>query len=154
MNKVALIFGLISLLSLSKTFSQTIIYEYNENGCRKARHEIVFKQINNDTTLFDNSINNNDSTSISQIETIDASFAGNKVIIYPNPVKYDMVVEIENFSDKTVEINVCDIFGKSMEKIKVSDNRTLIDFSQKTTGTYLLKMTINNKSEIYKIIKE
>jgi len=152
-NKVILIFGLLSFLFLSKAFSQEIKYEYDENGSRVLRDVIILKQTNNYSTPQDSSSKNIDST-LAQTNVIEASFAGNNVKIYPNPVKYDLIVEIENISGKKAEINVCDVFGKYIEKVQVVDNRTLIDFSQKAMGTYLLKMTIENKSDVWKIIKK
>ena len=152
-NKAILVFGLISFLCLSKAFSQEIKYEYDENGSRVLRDVIILKKTNN-SLVYQDSVNKNIDSTLEQTKVIEASFAGNNVKIYPNPVKYDLIVEIENISGKKAEINVCDVFGKSIEKIQVIDNRTLIDFSQKAMGTYLLKMTIDNKSDVWKIIKK
>ena len=152
-NKTILIFGLISFISLSKTFSQGIMFDYDENGNRKLRNVIELPYVNKNLAQTD-SISGTNDTLTAELKTIEASFAGNKVMIYPNPAKYDIIVEIENISDKKAEINVYDVFGKSVENIQVIANRTLIDFSQRAIGAYLLKMTIDNKSETWKIIKE
>lgn len=162
-NKTIIFFGLLIFLATPKIFSQTIMYGYDNNGNRTLRDVIVLTQ--NKSTVPPDSTNNTNDTTLAQTNTadsikaseqnkIEASFAGNKVLIYPNPAKYYVTVEIENISGKKAEVNVCDIFGKSIEKIQVTNNRTLIDFSQKAIGTYLLKMTIDNKSDIWKIVKE
>ncbi|HOU97967.1 MAG TPA: T9SS type A sorting domain-containing protein [Bacteroidales bacterium] len=160
-NSIIVFFGLLILLSISKTFSQGIMYSYDLNGNRKLRDVIVLTQ--NKSFAPPDSTNNNNAPTLAQITTsysdnytkeqIEAIVAGNKVLIYPNPAKYYITVEIENISAQKAEINVCDVFGKLIENIQVTDNRTLIDFSQKAIGTYLLKITIAHKSDIWKIIK-
>jgi hypothetical protein len=151
-NKAIITFWLLIFLSISKTFSQGISYSYDENGNRTDRHIIVLTQ--NKSLIPPDSTNNSNDTTLAQNKTINASFSGNKILIYPNPAKYYITVDIENISEQQTEINICDVFGKAIEQIPITENHTLIDFSQKATGTYLLKLTINNKSEIWKIIKE
>lgn len=151
-NKAIITFWLLIFLSISKTFSQGISFGYDENGNRTDRNIIVLTQ--NKSLIPPDSTNNTNDTALAQTKTIEASLAGNKILIYPNPAKYYITVDIENVSEQPTEINICDVYGKSIEQIPITENHTLIDFSQKATGTYLLKLTINNKSEIWKIIKE
>ena len=96
-NKTILIFGLISFISLSKTFSQGIMFDYDENGNRKLRNVIELPYVNKNLAQTD-SISGTNDTLTAELKTIEASFAGNKVMIYPNPAKYDIIVEIENIS--------------------------------------------------------
>jgi len=162
--KVSIFFGLLIFLAIPETFSQGIMYGYDDNGNRILRDVIMLTQEDKSTTIPDSTNNTNDTTlaqtntaacpEASERNPIEASFAGNKVLIYPNPAKYYINVEIENNSAQNAEINVCDVFGKSIENIQVTGNSTLIDFSQKAIGTYFLKITINNKSDMWKIIKE
>jgi len=162
--KVSIFFGLLIFLAIPKVFSQGIMYGYDENGNRTLRDVIVLTQEEKTTTIPDSTNNANDTTlaqtnsvdspEASKQNRIEASFAGNKVLIYPNPAKYYITVETENISAQNTEINVCDIYGKSIETIHIYENLTKIDFSQKANGTYLLKMTINNKSKTWTIVKE
>ena len=162
--KVSIFFGLLIFLAIPKVFSQGIMYGYDENGNRTLRDVIVLTQEEKTTTIPDSTNNVNDTTlaqtnsvdspEASKQNRIEASFAGNKVLIYPNPAKYYITVETENISEQNTEINVCDIYGKSIETIHIYENLTKIDFSQKANGTYLLKMTINNKSKTWTIVKE
>jgi len=162
--KVSIFFGLLIFLAIPNCFSQGIMYGYDENGNRTLRDVIVLTQEEKTTTIPDSTNNNNDTT-LAQTKTadspeaakrnpIEASFAGNKVLIYPNPAKYYITVETENISAQNTEINVCDIYGKSIETIHIYENLTKIDFSQYAIGTYLLKMTINNRSKTWTIVKE
>ena len=152
-NKIILIFGLISCLSLSKTFSQSIIFGYDENGNRTIRKTLELTQNSRINSYQENQENSSD-TSIVQKNILSGIIGGNKILIYPNPVEYNVTVEVENITDKDAEITVYDSYGKNIEKIKIIENQTNIDFSNKAMGTYLIKLNINSKSDVWKIIKK
>lgn len=162
-EKLLCFFSLLIFLATPKTFSQAIMYGYDDNGNRTLRDVIVLTQ--NKSTIPPDSTNNSNDTTLAQTNTadspeasernrIEASFAGNKVLIYPNPAKYYINVQIDNVAPQQTEINICDMYGKLLDKINVTNNNTYVDFSQRAAGNYLLKITISNKSKTWTIVKE
>ncbi len=72
---------------------------------------------------------------------------------YPNPVKN--ILNLENFTNdgSSYTINILDITGKSMNNFLVNETKTAIDMSQLPQGTYFIKYSDKNRSQIKKIIK-
>jgi hypothetical protein len=72
---------------------------------------------------------------------------------YPNPTTNYLMLQIDNF-DKDLSYQLFDISGKLLESNTVAANSTTINMEQMQTGTYLLKVTQNNKLvKTFKIIK-
>ena len=77
------------------------------------------------------------------------SITENDFSIYPNPNDGKLKLGIEsNYS----ELNVS-IYTLSGERVLVVDNQTEIDISNLLSGTYLVKITVDGKIRIIKIIK-
>jgi hypothetical protein len=72
---------------------------------------------------------------------------------YPNPTTNYLMLQIDNF-DKDLSYQLFDIRGRLLESNTVAANSTTINMEQMQTGTYLLKVTQNNKLvKTFKIIK-
>jgi len=155
--KVSIFFGLLIFLATSNCFSQGITYGYDENGNRTSRTIYL------GTKLFQDSDSATVTDTVSYVlavptnvkgKPIETKIANNKVLIYPNPVKYDLLIEINDVSAQKIDIIIADEYGKTIDKIIVTGNSNKIDFSQKASGIYFIKITIAHKSESWKIIKE
>ena len=78
-----------------------------------------------------------------------------KITILPNPTKGALQIDIQN---KPVELpvsyqlNLLD--GMRVINGKSTDNPLLLDLNSYASGVYLLRLTIDGKSETYKIIKQ
>lgn len=78
---------------------------------------------------------------------------------YPNPVKENVKLKVENFSLENLSFRLFDANGKLLENQKVVSNETLIVMSQLPIATYFLKVVqtknTSNPKEIivFKIIK-
>ncbi|OFX29048.1 MAG: hypothetical protein A2X08_11480 [Bacteroidetes bacterium GWA2_32_17] len=154
---ITLFFGFLIFLAIPNCFSQAIMYGYDENGNRTSRTIYL------GTKLFQDSDSATVTDTVSYVlavptdvkgKPIETKIANSKVLIYPNPVKYDLLVEINDVSDNKADIIISDEFGKIINKIIVTANSSKIDFSQKANGIYFIKITIAHKSESWKIIKE
>ena len=78
-----------------------------------------------------------------------------EVLIYPNPAKDEVFIEIDDKYDK-VQYSVFNIYGKLVQSGKIKNNTRSIDISDLVGGTYLLefKDQKNNKIAVQKIIKD
>ena len=72
---------------------------------------------------------------------------------YPNPTTNYLMLQIDNY-DKALSYQLYDISGKLIESNTIVANSTTIKMEQMQTGSYLLKVTQNNKEiKTFKIIK-
>lgn len=76
-------------------------------------------------------------------------------IIYPNPAKNQLTVEIPSskFQNPASKIEVLDIFGQVVFVTEI-DKRQSIDTSNLPSGIYLIRLNSSNKTYIKKFIKE
>jgi hypothetical protein len=133
-------------------FSQqpTIEYTYDAAGNRTHRDVIYIgeKKDNNKT---------GQSEKLSWSDKI----GEHNIVIYPNPVKEKLTVEIGDIDNAAISQSLTgarmEIYSASGEWIyedqKLKSKNT-IDFSGMQSGTYMLKITLGGKSSVWKIIKE
>ena len=71
--------------------------------------------------------------------------------LYPNPV-----IDVLNvsYTDKISAIEIISILGQTIENNTINANETQIDISRLSSGSYLIKVTADDKSEIFKVIKK
>ncbi|MBQ0786929.1 MAG: M28 family peptidase [Oceanihabitans sp.] len=81
------------------------------------------------------------------------TFSDSEIVLYPNPVKTNLVVDIPSISDAVV-LELYDISGKKILAKTSSGSKTILDLSALSNGVYFLKARTNNKFKISKIIKD
>jgi len=70
--------------------------------------------------------------------------------IFPNPANNELNVQaLTQISD----IEIINLLGQSMRTYEVNANSTKLDISNLKTGTYFIRVTIDNVSKVYKFIK-
>ena len=75
------------------------------------------------------------------------------ISIYPNPTHNNVIIDLKN-QYKKVTVQVFDILGKSVHKESIANSQYVTFNLYGQTGTYLVKVTIEEKIFTYKIIKE
>ncbi|QRM88311.1 M28 family peptidase [Lacinutrix sp. WUR7] len=81
------------------------------------------------------------------------TFSDSDILLYPNPVKTNLMVEIPASSDAVV-LELYDITGKKILDKTSSGTKTVLDLSALSNGVYFLKIRTNNKYKISKIVKD
>lgn len=77
--------------------------------------------------------------------------AGDKIKIYPNPTKGQLVIETQKFVSNTRFI-VRDYYGKTIA-VKLAEGKTTnIDLSAYADGIYFIEMTDGVESKVYRVI--
>jgi hypothetical protein len=75
--------------------------------------------------------------------------------IYPNPTDGILVVEIEGYTDEIkAEFRLMDMSGSLISAGKATTGYNTLDLSRQATGIYLLQITINGESVVWRIIKK
>jgi hypothetical protein len=90
-----------------------------------------------------------------QNEMYEDNADGQKVIIYPNPTKGQLKIEIQGDEKITnTLIYLYDLSGKLLINKKQYDSNIPLDLSGYSPGVYILKITMGGKSSEWKIVKE
>ncbi len=73
---------------------------------------------------------------------------------YPNPVTDLLLLRVENFNMEKLTYKLCDAYGKTLEKKRITAKETTIKIENLIPSIYFLKI-INDKKEMktFKIIK-
>lgn len=81
--------------------------------------------------------------------------ADQTIIIYPNPTRGQLMVEIANQSDIiSGSLTILSLNGKMILNKAVNQNQINLDISNEPAGTYVLHININGKTSTWKIIKQ
>jgi Secretion system C-terminal sorting domain len=76
-------------------------------------------------------------------------------VVYPNPTNDYIKLKIVNYKTGKLFYQLYDINGKLLENKKAEDNETNISMENLVSGTYLLKVTDNQKEvKTFRIIKK
>ena len=87
--------------------------------------------------------------SISNLSNNESLTLENKIKFYPNPIKDNLYID---FSEKIKSLQVFDVFGRLIDSYKKIDSN--INFTDKNSGIYLLKIETDDGMITEKIIKE
>ena len=139
-----LLFGLNVFLCFSQEVKGQIIqYAYDNAGNRTER--II--QMNTSPSFAPESLRS--ATVLTDL------IAEKAVKIYPNPTQGLLSVEISNFNpDSQVEFYLADMSGQTILTRKAASGYQSFDLSRQAPGFYLLRISINGESAVWKIIKE
>ncbi|MDR1758426.1 MAG: T9SS type A sorting domain-containing protein [Bacteroidales bacterium] len=77
-----------------------------------------------------------------------------KFTVFPNPTSGIVTLQMqEDTALPAGNIMVCNMTGQVLLQQSLTEARTTLDLAHLPPGTYLLKLFINNTSEVWKIIK-
>ncbi|MBN2612908.1 MAG: T9SS type A sorting domain-containing protein [Bacteroidales bacterium] len=134
-------FVVISTVFLAKT-QTTIYFQYDDCGNRKSR-SITMPSLK--------STEENNALPKEYSDNLD----GKEVLIYPNPVKSEITIEIPELGDDEFgSLKIYNQEGKlALQKNKVS-RKTMLNLSELPHGIYYLNISLADKTIQWKIIKE
>ena len=77
-----------------------------------------------------------------------------KVLLFPNPVNDQLHIVLNNTVDRNTKIEIYDATGQFLKiKNAQAGNEMTLDFSSQGSGIYLVKITQNRETSLFKIIK-
>ncbi len=90
-----------------------------------------------------------------QMPVYQEELPSNRVLIYPNPTKGDLSVEVTNTSEKTTgEVCLYDMKGKIITCQSLQEEKISFDLGRQPAGIYILKINISDVVSTWKIFKE
>ncbi len=79
------------------------------------------------------------------------NFTSNQIIIYPNPAKHSVTIDLTQSAEHLSEIVFFDIVGKKVKVINAfGENQISIDVSDLSKGVYLIEIQTENKIKTFK----
>lgn len=122
--------------------TQTVTFAYDLNGNRITREILFGKQERNGET----------SEEFHSFAT--DSFETMEVSLYPNPTNDKFFVEIKGDTSEKAEATLTHISGAVLEKRTLTNSLESFDLSGLAPGAYLLKLTVNKETHVWKVIKK
>ncbi|GHT17582.1 hypothetical protein FACS189429_1960 [Bacteroidia bacterium] len=141
--------------------SQTVHFKYDAAGNCIEKYKTVTMpapraQSYTGNTQETDSVADEENASADNIIAVVEDIVGETVIrIYPNPTRGILQIEMQNKAPELpVTYTLTAVNGKYLTGGQSTDNPLLLDLSGFQSGVYLLRLTIDGKSETYKIIKQ
>ncbi|UUC46019.1 T9SS type A sorting domain-containing protein [Flavobacterium cerinum] len=78
-------------------------------------------------------------------------FTFKKLVYYPNPISNNLTISNQ---EAISAITISNLLGQTVVDKKINSNQYDVDFSGLSKGIYLVKVTANNQSKTFKVIKE
>lgn len=76
------------------------------------------------------------------------------ISVFPNPAQDNLILKIENYTEKDLDFQLYDINGKILDSGKIVEIMTSINISKYPSSSYFIKIHKGNKElKIFKIIK-
>lgn len=85
----------------------------------------------------------------------DDLFPQKNVVIYPNPTRGQLVIEIQNYDTETLgDISIYTSNGLLLQKKEIIGSSILFDIGNQPDGMYLLNIKMDGKTSSWKILKQ
>ncbi len=88
------------------------------------------------------------------IDTLEEQIAEKNILLYPNPVKQNLNIFIENYENEQGTVSVYALNGTLIKTKKINSDKININFSNQVYGTYIVKIKIADKIKEYTVIKK
>lgn len=148
---------MISFISLISAvcFGATIRYtfKYDDSGNRIKRDTVTISLKNKNTSLDSAAIYGiNDNIATEQF--FEEKLNELSILVYPNPTRGLLKISIPNRDKETVRLQLYSLQGILITDKKMDGNLNEVDLSGKPSGMYILKIFVNGKESVWKIIKD
>ena len=78
-----------------------------------------------------------------------------QVFVYPNPVKDNLHIELNEINRSEVLLEVYDLFGRKVDRYKIKkEGLTTLNVSDFLPGIYFGVIQVENKEMLFKFLKE
>lgn len=141
-------FILLVVLSLGglSAFAQTQYeFTYDDSGNR-IRREIIVLQAKSASLLSENLLNEEDE--------ITSLFGEGEVVIYPNPTKGILRIDLPSLTANGVTLRLFDNQGRMLQSKQAVEMGNELELSHYSSGLYILVIQSGDQKKEWKIVKE
>ncbi|MCE9539207.1 MAG: T9SS type A sorting domain-containing protein, partial [Bacteroidetes bacterium] len=89
----------------------------------------------------------------SVVSVLENSENANKIVVYPNPVKNQLTIDIEN-SDEILNVEILNPLGQIVYRSTFLNAKTIVNMNQFSEGLYIIKFDSERSHNIRKFVKE
>lgn len=136
-------FSLALMFAFEGKAQTSYVFAYDASGNRTSR-----------TILLKSGFIPQNDTIVAKQKTFEDLIGNREVKIYPNPTKGLLQIELPYIENLSAIIRIYGVQGVLVREIKVRDFTTEVDLSRYPNGMYILKISIDNLSSEWKIIKD
>jgi len=144
-----IIFVVSTFLFVQNIDAQSLDFQYDLSGNCKMKYKTIV--LNAPAAA----PQNNSIQDTIQAETQKGKIGNSEVLIYPNPTKGQLKVEIlGDEPEQAIIYTLTDLAGKILLNFESKSTSTLINMSSLAEGIYILNVSLNGKQDQWKIIKK
>ncbi len=140
----------------AQTETTSIVYGYDAAGNRISRSLTISKVDDADslkTEITNNGVNPEEITN-NAAQQLSETMGNKQITIFPNPTDGILQVNITNLETKDKgEIKLFGVNGAELMKVKTLQESNTINISNKPNGIYMMKVMLNEKETVWKIVK-
>lgn len=116
--------------------------------------ELVSKNLSVDTLMLTQGFQQSQLTVTTSVNEFNALTTDVKV--YPNPADNVLNVDFQGMADQILQLKLMSLNGKVVmtRKIHNPKGNTRLNINGASPGTYMLEISLNGKSKIFKIVKQ
>lgn len=135
---------LIAVIACAAAFGQSVSFRYDKSGNRTSRTSTI--NLKSTSSL-------EDKTKI--VEPLTDQVGEHGIMIYPNPVKTELTVEIQSMDENVdASISIIDQAGRLVVSQIKATGSNLIDLSHLSPGNYFMVIRVGSQNTKWKIVKE
>ena len=137
--------------------AQTVSFGYDDAGNRVSRTIIPLEQ---QPTTEQDTTEVSDADLAEELSETEKKFGfeslgEGQIKVFPNPTKGELKIRLENISNiEGTVIYLYNTSGRMLESKKLNNSYSAFDMSPYSPGIYILRITKNNESKEYKIVKK
>ena len=128
-----------------KAQNATVHFNYDANGNRTMRY-LTFQKVEENGK----SVEAGNEILSSVINLIGAS----QVNLYPNPTYGMFTVELTEIGEKNIQATLSTTTGAIIQQCKLTDLQSIFDLSGQPSGVYLLRLSTEKETHVWKIVKQ
>lgn len=143
--KIALllvVFGTLPLFCFSQNFGE-VSFSYDANGNRILS-----------TLRFRSDDRNETDSESSFLSEVSELFEEMEIKLFPNPTPDRFTMSINGNGAGDAQVLLFSVGGDVLEEKKVGGNAVVFDLSNRPSGLYLVKLTINGKNRAWSVLKQ
>ena len=133
-----------------ETDASYVTFNFNDGRCICKDSNAVLTMSTEQSTAF-----SNDCQSGLLITTVLESNIEKHIVIYPNPTNSELVLETYQTSFTAQDnVKIFSILGEQVHSSPIISQRTTIDLTNYTKGTYIIRTSIDEAQKAFRVLKE
>lgn len=142
---ILLILAMLCAATSLKAQNATVHFNYDANGNRNQRY-LTFQKVeeNGKSVEAGNEI----------LSSVIDFFASSQVSLYPNPTYGTFTVALAEMGDVCIHATLNTTTGTVIQQGKLTDLQSIFDLSGQPSGVYLLRLSTDEETHVWKIVKQ